>query len=463
MPNRYLVLSDLHLCDVEEHEDGWKAFKRATFLFDAELDALVEHFVATTSEGTRAVLVLNGDIFDFDIVTETPTDAAFHVTADEKRRGLHPTADKSVWKLERMLSFHEPFLRTLARFVGRGHQLVYLFGNHDREFHFPEVQAAFVRALRSAGEDASFADDAIRFEPWCFHVPGEIYVEHGNQYDGYTSFRHLLWPTIHQRGEVALALPMGNLTNRLLMNRMGFFNPHASDYILNVYRYITHWFQHYAFSKHSIVLEWLFGSITVVKELLDSKRLLMFEPKQSAAELEKAEKRIGLPRATLEALQELQQPPITTRFFGIVRELWLDRVLLVSILATTTLVLALVPIPLWIKLMLPLAAFPLVYFIYEEIVKGETIFTIEHRLPERARAIGAMLDVKVVTFGHSHKPRVIPLDRDLLFVDTGTWAPIMRRLDDKRLVPGYRNYLIADFSTPEPSTKLACWGDRDPE
>lgn len=119
--------------------------------------------------------------------------------------------------------------------------------------------------------------------------------------------------------------------------------------------------------------------------------------------------------------------------------------------------------PLWIKLMLPLAAFPLVYFIYEEIVKGETIFTIEHRLPERARAIGAMLDVKVVTFGHSHKPRVIPLDRDLLFVDTGTWAPIMRRLDDKRLVPGYRNYLIADFSTPEPSTKLACWGDRDPE
>ena len=44
MGNRYLVLSDLHLCDVEEHADGWKAYKREKYLFDRapELSSLPE-------------------------------------------------------------------------------------------------------------------------------------------------------------------------------------------------------------------------------------------------------------------------------------------------------------------------------------------------------------------------------------------------------------------------------------
>lgn len=66
--------------------------------------------------------------------------------------------------------------------------------------------------------------------------------------------------------------------------------------------------------------------------------------------------------------------------------------------------------------------------------------------------------MRVVTFGHTHKPRVIPLDGGLSFVDTGTWAPIMRKLEDDRLVPGYRNYLVADFTTDEPKVELLCWG-----
>jgi len=459
MGNRYLVLSDLHLCDVEEHADGWKAYKRAKYVVDRELAALLEKFVATTSEGSEPVLVLNGDIFDFDLVTAVPEAPDWPVRAAERLNGLDPTADKSVWKLEHMLSFHGEFTSALTRFLGRGHRIVYVLGNHDREFHFPEVKAAFVAALRAsaATQGLDFADEAIRFEPWFHYVPGEIYVEHGNQYDHYTSFRYALWPVVKHGSDTILALPMGNLSNRHLINRMGFFNPHASDYILNVYRYVTHWLRHYAFSKRALAIPWLRGSFRVMGELLDLKGRLILEPPQQAEGLGAAAERASLSAEKVNELARLWRPPITARFYGIVRELWIDRVVLVVLMVVIGVVLELVPIPLWIKLMVPLTVFPLIFLIYEEIVKGETIFAIEHRLPEYARSIGELLPVRVVTFGHTHKPRVIPLDAGLTFVDTGTWAPITSKLEDDRLVPGYRNYLVADFSREEPTVELHCW------
>ncbi len=461
MPRRYLVLSDLHLCDVEEHEDGWKAYKRSTYLFDGELEALIAHFLERTPSDCEPVLVLNGDIFDFDLVTVTPDDPPWPVSRPETRHGLHPTESKSVYKLEQMLRFHPVFVDALARFVGAGHSLVYVLGNHDRELHFPAVRAAFVDAVQRAATALGLGPVAerIRFEPWFFYVPGEIYVEHGQQYDHYTSFRHLLSPVVEKDGEPRLALPMGNLSNRHLINRMGFFNPHASDYILSIYRYIAHWFRHYAFSRRSLALQWLIGSFVVMRQLFDLERRLLLQKPDVSAEREAISARSGLSLEVLGRLEALQRPPITARFFGIVRELWIDRVFFLVVLSGATVALALVPIPLWIKLMVPLSVFPLVYLLYEEIVQGETIFTIEHRFPEYARAIGNILPVKVVTFGHTHKPRLIPLDAGLVFADTGTWAPIMHGLEDGRLVAGHRNYLIVDFRESNPAIELGCWGE----
>ena len=110
-----------------------------------------------------------------------------------------------------------------------------------------------------------------------------------------------------------------------------------------------------------------------------------------------------------------------------------------------TVTLALVPVPLWVKLMVPLCAFPLVYFIYEWAMQGENIHTFETELPDTARRISQLLSVKVVAFGHTHRPRLVPLGRDCVFVDTGTWAPIMDPAHPDELAGGYRNYLLLVF------------------
>ena len=58
MGNRYLVVSDLHLCDVEDHPDGWKRYKSAAFVFDDQFAALVETFRAAGDGEPTLVLVV---------------------------------------------------------------------------------------------------------------------------------------------------------------------------------------------------------------------------------------------------------------------------------------------------------------------------------------------------------------------------------------------------------------------
>lgn len=465
MGNRYLVLSDLHLCDVEDHADGWKAYKSARYGVDEELSALLadtaDRFEAENHRpGAGLTLILNGDIVDFDLVVAVPDDAPFPVSPHERKRGLIPTAEKSAWKLAWVLKDHPVFIEALARFAARGHGIVYVMGNHDRELHFPDVQQVLVRAVQAAAQELGLElkPDPIRFEPWFYHVPDEIYAEHGQQYDHYSSFRYVLSPVVETRREgPMIALPMGDLANRYLMSLMGFFNPHASDFILNVFHYIAHWLKHYAFAKRGIIWNWFWGSILVMTQLLVLKKRIHTRPVNYDTCLAHAARRAGLRMSTLCALGALQRPPITTRFYRIVREFWIDRLLIAGLMGVGTVVLALSPIPLWTKLMVPLSSFPLMYFVYEWLAKGDTIFTVEREVPAFARRVAQLVGVQVVTFGHTHRPRVIPLDRNTSFVDTGTWAPIISKTERDELVPGYRNYLVVSFDRGEPSVKLDIW------
>ncbi len=114
-----------------------------------------------------------------------------------------------------------------------------------------------------------------------------------------------------------------------------------------------------------------------------------------------------MPHALDGSAQLQRASPITSKFYRILRELWIDRLLIVTGMTLGTAALALVPIPLWIKLMVPFCAFPLAFTIYEWLARGDTIFSIEHELPGFARKISQLLRVKVVTFGHTHVLRLV--------------------------------------------------------
>jgi hypothetical protein len=348
----------------------------------------------------------------------------------------------------------------LADYLSKGHRLIYIMGNHDREFHFPAVKETFISAIERNGalRNLNIPRDNIQFEPWFYYVPGRIYAEHGHQYDYYSTFTYILAPVVKTREEEVIALPMGNLSNRYLMSNMGFFNPFTTDFILNVFNYIHHWLKHYALSRYSLVVNWIFGAFLVLGKLLKLKEIMMLHPPQNHKEqITALGRRFHMRPDTVEALYRLKRPPITNKVYRMVREFWIDRVLLAIIMIGGTLTLALVPIPLWIKLMVPLSSFPLLYLIYEWFAHGITIFSAEKESEKSALRISTLLPVKVITFGHTHAPGVKPIVKDIYYVNTGTWAPIIDKKRERKLIPGFRNFLILTFNDERPHLQFGSW------
>lgn len=443
--NAYLILSDLHLTDIVDHEDGWKAYKSSKYVFDAEFDDLVAGFVDQARDGDALTLVLNGDVFDFDLITAVPDDPAWPVSRRETSYGLLPSAEKSVFKLRRILSDHPDFVRTLGSFAAQGHRIVFTYGNHDRELAFDSVRAVLTDALveSSAAQGVVIEPEAqIVYEPWFYHVPGELYVEHGNQYDRFSSFRNVLDPLVVRDGQEHVAVPMGNLSERCLINVMGFFNPHAEDFVLSVFEYLAHWFGKYLFKGRSLLLAWLWGSHVVLFWALGTRRRVISRGNdRHLAARDGVAERVGMSAEAVAELDGLREPPVTDSLFRLARELWIDRVLIAMTMTAATVVLALTGIPLWVKLMVPLTAFPLLFLTYEALAQ-ESIFAYAEKMPGRARQITRITGCPVVTFGHSHRPMLVPLARGATFVNSGTWAPSWD--EDGLLEPGGWHYVRVD-------------------
>jgi len=122
----------------------------------------------------------------------------------ERRYGFLPTPEKSAQKLTSIYEGHPLFFRALAWFVGRGHRLVFLQGNHDLELYWPQVQKR-LRAFVAREYPAAFDHDEgtaalpslvkghltpadleqrIAFPPgWFYYRPGAFYAEHGCQHE----------------------------------------------------------------------------------------------------------------------------------------------------------------------------------------------------------------------------------------------------------------------------------------
>ncbi len=449
----YLVVSDLHLTDVEDNEDGWRKYKSSAYVIDDDFATLLKNF-SERHHTTEKILILNGDIFDFDLVTAIPDNPPWKINKVEKKIGLLPSEEKSVWKLMYILKDHPVFLRSLADFAAEGNKIIYIMGNHDREFYFEKVKEAFVKAVKDFSSE-ELNDNFIEFYDWFYYVPGEIYVEHGQQYDYYSTFKNLLCPTVAFKGEEIIALPMGNISNRFLMGKIGYFNPHASDFILSAFGYIRHWLKYYAFSKRSLVFNWIFGSLQTMVFLRRTAKVMKKNPKRCDPILEEYSAQTNLDVQTLNELMKEESSPVEDRFFRVMREFWMDRLIFFIIFIITTVTLALVPIPLWIKLMVPLTALPLLFFLYERMIHDIDIFVVDHEIPKKAKKIAEKLDTKFIIFGHTHKPRIISLDNGLTFVDTGSWAPVYDESGKK--LDGYNNFFELEFQDGEYVYKFGSW------
>jgi UDP-2,3-diacylglucosamine pyrophosphatase LpxH len=443
-----LVVSDLHLTEAQPHERArplWMAYKHREHFVDADFAALLDRVRRESNGATE--LVLNGDTFDFDGVVELPTRPAGRVDWLARRRGLGSEEWMSLFKIECIVRDHPVFFGALRDFIAAGHRVIFVLGNHDVELHWPSVQRRIRLELGASAPSASQppatdeghcrADDWIpdsmpRREPvvfcaWFYVSGGDTYVSHGSQYDPNCVQKSAIHPLIEVRGRPQVRIPFGDLACRYMLNGMGYFNPHAvENYIMSAWQYVRFFFRYVVTTQPLLLWSWLWSAVaTFVVGLRSHWRPAMRDPMLVEEKVQGIAWRAQVAPAVVRQLNELTVTSAAANPLRILRELWLDRALLLAASAYGAWQLVLLvniatPVsPLWAFVPLALSLPP--FLAYASSV-NPTVFRQPLLSLERARLIAAIAGVDRVVFGHTHRPgrrTVGPVE----YLNGGFWSP----------------------------------------
>jgi UDP-2,3-diacylglucosamine pyrophosphatase LpxH len=401
-----VVLSDVHLWEAVAGDDLWMRYRQQRFFPDATIARLLASLTAGVPEGDIE-LVLDGDIFDFDVPR---ADGADDVPHDEPAAAL---------RVDRILDDHPVFIDALARLLVGGHRVVFVSGNHDVQLVYPAVRARILARLERAtgaldGRGVAASVRArVLFRAWFHRTRDGVHIEHGHQYDPYCASRYPQSPFVPGTGRVQPTV--SSLTMRHLAGRFGYFNPNVdATFLLTLPGYVVHWARYYLFSPRSLVLAWLVGTLRVVAELLRVPH--RDEVERALGNLLRTSRETG---AALEALSEHAALFARQDFLRAARILWVDKIALLAAIAAAV-ALGLVHLPSGLLLAAftavaaPLAARALPRGDLEEVYE---------RLEPTQREIASIHRARAVVFGHTHIPRGHWADG--VFVgNCGTWAPM---------------------------------------
>jgi UDP-2,3-diacylglucosamine pyrophosphatase LpxH len=254
-PDTVLAVSDLHLGVGRDPVTGTFAVVE-NFFADEAFGRMLDAHAVDAQKG--ALLILNGDILDVLRVTAWPqrdqeyrdwarrlawlgeTERAAQlerlaglgpagrrrspegvIDGVERTYGLKTDDYKSVWKFDRILAGHVDFVQALATWVGRGGRIVVVCGNHDPELYWPLVRLGLRDALLAKGAAVTAVNEGVAFADRDFTL-GNLYVEHGNQYESMTRIEG---GPLLARDPTQINLPLGSFVNRYIINKIERLDP----------------------------------------------------------------------------------------------------------------------------------------------------------------------------------------------------------------------------------------------
>lgn len=419
------IISDLHLSEAEPLHPKfplWKKYKTSEFFFDDVFADFLLH-IEKKSKGKPIELILNGDVFDFDSVTETPTAPSFKMSWLERRRGLNPLEYKSQFKISVILRDHKKFFVALSEFIQRGHEVVFIIGNHDLELHYENVQKTIVNFLELKDE----YKNQIRFCEWFYISNADTLVEHGNQYDPYCLCEDPIHPFIMGYNYYSIRLPFGNLASRYIMNGLGFFNPHVdSNYIMSLKQYVNFFLKYMARAQPLLILTWFGGAVvTLYYSFKDRLRMPFKDPLKVEDRVNEIAKKSNSDPRMVRELRELFVEPAASDPFLILRELWLDRAFLIMI-AFYVIFLGMILIKQAFDVSFFWAFIPLFFLLPFFLFYSQSIISHVETFKEPDEKIlnisSSIAKVQRVVYGHTHIPRH-QIIGSVEHLNSGCWSP----------------------------------------
>ena len=403
-----LVVSDLHLGEalIEPSVTGKAHLERVSAAFSRFL----EYYAARPVGGRPWRLIVAGDMIDFvraRLVAGLPHD----------RR---PGGQWGSAALDHIVALHsDPFV-DLAAFLAAGHEVVVLRGNHDADLHWDEVQTRLVEHLVAfAPCDPEGVRARVQFSRWFWHEAELLYVEHGNQYDKFCSFEHVLDPTLG--GQSELEDPIAHQTFRAFARQIApTCDLHAID----------HW-------KLPDFARWLAGLgprligrlfvtyLGSVRWMLATRRCLLRMAQETherhAARLGDLAARVGLDHQVVQRLHALRERPAGLRLYHGLRMLYLDHLVAIAVALFVVLAVQLSPLEEATRGELTTAVGGAALLVMGCLLALRDVSPVP-KLSRAARRIREVLPVRYVVFGHSHVPTAERLGHSSVYYNTGSWT-----------------------------------------
>ncbi len=420
------VVSDLHLSEAERSHPGnplWKRYKRPRHFVDKSFKRFLEHARAAAAGSLE--LVFNGDVFDFDSTMALPERPAFAVSWLERRRGLTAQEVRSRYKMSVILEDHPVWLAAVREWVLAGNRVVFVVGNHDLELHWPAVRAELIHWLRLPEGDAA----RVRFCEWFYVANGDTLIEHGNQYDPYCVCPNPVHPMVRKRGAEYVRLPFGNLAGRFMLNGMGLFNPHVDSSFIksSFFEYVKFFYQYLLRVQPLLGWTWFWSSIVTFLYALEEALLppVKDSPLDFENRVEDIAARANATPRVVRSLAQLHAHPAVLSPLKVMRELWLDRALLVVLALLTSFELTLVvkvwvAVPLW-TFVAPFAVLMPWVIRYARGVESENEEA-QRGAIEKLDLSSQIAGVNRVVHGHTHK-QAHRWIKGVELINTGTWSP----------------------------------------
>ena len=170
MRQRLYVISDLHLGGAPA-AGGARGFQICPPATQAAMAAFIDRLPAATGDADTR-LVIAGDIVDF--------------LAEEPFAAFTPDEAAALAKFRNIVANTAPVWPALRRFVAeRGGALTLMLGNHDIELSLPAVREALLAEVAWPGTGrVEFIYDNEAF------TVGKVLIEHGNRFDAWNAVPH---------------------------------------------------------------------------------------------------------------------------------------------------------------------------------------------------------------------------------------------------------------------------------
>lgn len=423
LPN-LIIVSDLHLGDRETMSRNLASGAHRADEFPAVLEYYLDHPIADRPWR----LVIAGDFADFDEVTALPDTAdlaraGVALDRDRQKFGLGAGPWESAWKLTRIIEDNQAIFRSLARFVLAGNELYLIPGNHDAPFFWPEVQDQLRRSLaelsgkRSELEAAARAmQERVRFHPWFYCEPSELWVEHGHQYDPLNSFEYIAAPIHPWKNEIAPT--SGGLGQRYMTNRMTNVNPYAENTV-GFFKYLRWAIRTQGLAAFRVVGYFVEAAVRILfmSGRLRRRRLYRLQLKTELF----WERESGISRLILRRLRRIQERPLMRSWRLTAAGIHLDKVLV--LLVYLGVLVAVVGLPLsFLGKLVAVGVLASSFYGAIELISAGHERRGRRSFFRKGAQVAGIAGVRHVVMGHMHEPYLGHVDERIRVYGLGAWV-----------------------------------------